>query len=206
MTKTFFISDTHFHHFNIALEFENEDGTPARIDPRTGERFTSVEDMDEFMIERWNSVVGSKDRVYHLGDFSIPRRGLQVFHRLNGRICVILGNHDPWKKKDWEQFKNIDQVQGVRMFPKLGWVCTHFPIHPRQFEHADSRWTHNIHGHLHNAKVTIDDYRWATDGNPPLRLPDPRYFNVSVEQIEYTPIELEELKVRIDEVKEKFGL
>lgn len=68
-----FISDTHFGHANI-LEYEKE----ARP-------FSSLEEMHEVMIERWNSVVQPKDILYHLGDFAFGRRGLSVASRLNGK-------------------------------------------------------------------------------------------------------------------------
>ena len=87
MVNTFFISDTHFGHTNAWYRFKREDGTPLRP-------FKSTEEMDETMIKNWNDKVGPKDRVYHLGDFCMRRKDLSVFSRLNGRICLVLGNHD----------------------------------------------------------------------------------------------------------------
>jgi calcineurin-like phosphoesterase family protein len=192
VTNTFFISDTHFGHSNIALKFTLDDEvTPARIDPRTGERFTCVEEMDQFMIDNWNKVVNKQDRVYHLGDFCMKRRDLQVLNQLNGRIYMLLGNHDPWKKRDWEQFKNVDHLGGAKMFPKLGWICTHIPVNERQFY---GRWKWNIHGHTHTNHVMSPGYYPYT-----LDSPDERYVNICVENIDYTPIELEELKLRCEE-------
>lgn len=168
MTNTFFISDTHFGHTNAWAKFKDKEGNPMRP-------FTSTEEMDETMVANWNSVVSPKDRVYHLGDFCMKRKDLWFFPRLNGRICLVLGNHDIWKRKDYDKYApNIDTFNGARMLPGLGWVCTHIPVHERQFQ---GRWTHNIHGHLHCNTVGDD-----------------RYFNVSVEQINYTPIELEEIR------------
>ena len=183
MTNTFVISDTHFGHRNICHRFTLHDGvTPSRIDPRTGGRFESVESMDEYMIDRWNATVKDADGVYHLGDFCINRRSLQIFKRLKGRIALVLGNHDPWKRRDYDDFRNIDYFQGMKMFPKLGWVLTHCPVHPRQLQGI---WTHNLHGHLHNNLVEVQG------------LVDPRYINVCVEQINYTPISFEEIKQTI---------
>lgn len=178
MTKTFAISDAHFHHAN-SLTFKRDDGSPMRS-------FSCVEEMDETMIQNWNRVVSSEDRVYFVGDFTMPRKGLEILNRLNGRICVILGNHDPWKLSDWMKYSphKVDTLQGVKMFPKLGWILTHIPVHEDQFY---GRWTCNIHGHTHWREK-------MKDGKI-----DPRYFNVSVECIDYTPIEFEDLKSRIEE-------
>lgn len=45
----FFISDTHFSHENM-YQFFNYDGTKMRP-------WDSAEDADDFMIEKWNSIV-----------------------------------------------------------------------------------------------------------------------------------------------------
>jgi calcineurin-like phosphoesterase family protein len=134
------------------------------------------------MLDNWNEVVKPQDRVYHLGDFCMNRKCLALYKKLNGRITVVLGNHDPWKRRDYERFEcdNIDHFQGVKMMPKLGWILSHVPVHPYLLN-EDTRWNYNIHGHLHTHDV-----------------PDSRYFNVSVEKINYKPIELEELKARLE--------
>ena len=62
MSNIWLISDTHFGHENI-LNF---------IDSRTGLKvrpgFANVDEMDECMVENWNSVVKKGDKVWHLGD------------------------------------------------------------------------------------------------------------------------------------------
>lgn len=49
----FFISDTHFGHSNI-LNFKREDGSPLRD-------YSSIEEHDEYLIQRWNSTVKATD-------------------------------------------------------------------------------------------------------------------------------------------------
>lgn len=198
MTKTHFISDLHLGHSNIALKFTKSNGDPARINPKTGERFSSVKEMDEYIIASWNSVVSAKDRVYVLGDLVMNRRNLETVQRLNGRICLIKGNHDLFRLKDYlERCPNIDKYEGVVMMPKLGWVLTHIPVHERQLRGI---WTHNIHGHLHTERVQKFVVYNRGPNDPPgnMFLDDERYFNVSCEQLDYVPIELEQLKVRLE--------
>jgi calcineurin-like phosphoesterase family protein len=52
--------------------------------------------MNEALVTRWNGVVGPQDVVYHLGDvFWLPSGEAKALRgRLNGRICLVRGNHD----------------------------------------------------------------------------------------------------------------
>ena len=54
MSRTFVTSDTHFGHDREFL-----------YGPRG---FTSIQEHDEEVIRRWNSVVNPEDEVFHLGD------------------------------------------------------------------------------------------------------------------------------------------
>jgi calcineurin-like phosphoesterase family protein len=170
--KTFLISDTHFGH-NNAYKFKRADGTPLR--PWANDAF----DGDEWMIERWNSVVGEYDRVYHLGDVAIPRKGLKVLSRLNGRKILVKGNHDIYKKNDYLPY--FDDIRGSH---KLGnFILSHIPIHPDCL----ARWTAgNIHGHLHSNKVMKKNWYGKL-------VEDKRYFNVGVELLDGYPINFEDI-------------
>jgi calcineurin-like phosphoesterase family protein len=173
MPSVFLIGDTHFGHANM-LTFTNWDGSKVRP-------FQTVEEMDETMVERWNSVVKPHDKVYHLGDVAIAKRSLATVARLNGRKVLIRGNHDIFKLKDY-----TEHFYDIRGSHKLGdFILSHIPIHPESL----SRWCKgNVHGHLHNNVVNqvLDIYAGR-------ETPDPRYFNVSVERINYTPVALEEI-------------
>lgn len=164
MAKTFLIADTHFGHRNI-LKFKKENGDPLRV-------FNSIEEHDEYLIYRWNSVVKPEDKVYHLGDvgFINITELHKVFNRLNGTKVLIKGNHDNLKLIQYAQvFKDVRAYHVLDKF-----VLSHVPIHPFSLSH----WTGNIHGHLHDKG-----------------LEDERYFNVSVERlIDYTPIDFEEVR------------
>lgn len=81
-SKIWFTSDTHFGHANI-LKFNRG-------------RFSSVEEMNETIIENWNKCVKPDDIVFHLGDFAFGGAEVWcgVLERLNGHIHLVLGNHD----------------------------------------------------------------------------------------------------------------
>jgi calcineurin-like phosphoesterase family protein len=51
--------------------------------------------MNEEMVRLWNERIGPSDIVYHLGDFAVTDEALEEFSaRLNGRIILVMGNHD----------------------------------------------------------------------------------------------------------------
>lgn len=57
--------------------------------------FTSVEEMNEYMVKAWNETVQPEDTVFYIGDFSLAIRPVELFlSRLNGIKILIVGNHD----------------------------------------------------------------------------------------------------------------
>lgn len=180
MEQTWFISDTHFGHEKIL----HPDGKGRRARP-----FKSVEEMDEHMVERWNSVVGKGDRVWHLGDFAFGRDALDIAGRLNGTKELILGNHDQYPNAAYLQY--FRKLHGAVYLREKMFIMTHVPVHPGNL--AGSK-CFNIHGHFHEKFVQrkINGKEWIND---------PRFINVSVEQINYTPINGEEILKRVEEIK-----
>ena len=75
-----FTSDLHLGHNNsIAARNRNEE--------TCGRSFSRVEEMNEFLIEKWNDKVNDGDEVYILGDLSY-RSGVSVrsyLEKLKGR-------------------------------------------------------------------------------------------------------------------------
>jgi calcineurin-like phosphoesterase family protein len=197
----YFISDTHFGHEKCWSTFKRADGSPLRA-------FSSTEEMDEHMIEQWNATVKPEDSVYHLGDYVINRRFMHVAHRLNGRKRLVRGNHDLFKTQEYLDC-GFEEIYGVWVDPGSKVIASHIPIHPESIKPG---WL-NVHGHLHSGCVMrpgskqwiekelrfehtalehiIDVFK--CDYSPE---PDPRYFCVSVENIDYTPITLEQIRER----------
>lgn len=131
-----FTADTHFGHANIIEHSSRPFGT--------------IEEHDEALIERWNEVVRPNDEVFHLGDFALtkPGRILETLNRLNGRLSLVLGNHDrPFTRLPYlsdklhfcGHYRQLD-YRGVKI--KL----FHFPI--ESWHHWD-RGSWHLHGHSH---------------------------------------------------------
>jgi calcineurin-like phosphoesterase family protein len=135
--------------------------------------FETVEEHVEYIIKKWNSVVGKRDTVYVLGDITMENSlHYHKLSRLNGLIRVVGGNHD--MPKDCTKLLNyVESISG--MISYKGWVLTHCPIHPKELY----RFKGNIQGHVHSNS-----------------LKDGRYINVSMEAINYTPVLISNLKVK----------
>ena len=181
MANIFLIADTHFGHKGVC-EFLNEDGSKLRP-------FENSDEMDEILVQNWNSVVKPSDKVYHLGDVVINRKALPTLKRLNGEKVLIKGNHDIFRIEEY-----LEYFKDVRGTHKLdSYILSHIPIHP----HSIARWASgNIHGHLHSnvVEVAVGTEVLVGLGNQDIYAPDDRYICVSVEQINYTPISYEVLK------------
>lgn len=146
MSAVFFTSDTHFGHTNI-IRYCNRP-------------FTSVEEMDDELVRRWNSVVARHDVVHHLGDFAFsrPERVRSLVTRLNGRIRLVVGNHDrrmgtgKIASLGFETVKDYDEVDiaGTKV------VLCHYPFETWNKGHRGS-W--HLHGHCHGTLVTSRDIR-----------------------------------------------
>jgi calcineurin-like phosphoesterase family protein len=155
-------------HFGHAniLSFKRADGSPLRD-------FLDIKEHDAALMDNWNSVVKPEDKVYHLGDVGFTNfTHIQcIFNHLNGTKILIKGNHDGHKLSQYAQvFKDI---RGYHILDKF--LLSHIPIHPESL----ARWKANVHGHTHANS-----------------LDDPQYINVSVEQINYTPIDFEEIRAK----------
>ena len=186
MANRFVISDTHFGHTNSWQLFKRPDGSPLRP-------FTSTEEMDEAMIERWNAKVQPHDVVYHLGDVVINRKFLHLVKRLNGKKRLVRGNHDIFKDQDYRDV-GFDSLYGVRVFTDK-FILSHIPLHPDCITH---RFKVNVHGHLHANEVMRTRTNMVHGTMTGLVTePDPRYLCVSVEHTNYEPLSFEEVDDRV---------
>ena len=146
MANIFATSDNHFFHKSILKFCADKRGNCS-----------SVDEMNEKMIEAWNDQVSEKDTVYCLGDFSFgtTEETLEILKRLNGRIHLILGNHDYWITKPTNiQLKTaclnrmngwVDNYRRIKI-DKMHTVLFHYPI--REWDRC-SYGSWHCHGHCH---------------------------------------------------------
>lgn len=137
MHNTWFSSDLHFGHGNILKYCDRP--------------FSSVEEMDEAIVENHNKLVKPNDDYYCLGDVTWygSQRTAQLLKRMNGKKKLIRGNHDHDKNliPHFEYVRHYDTIKldGIRI------VLMHFPILSWDGQYHG---TIHLHGHTHN---TIDN-------------------------------------------------
>jgi len=175
--KTFLASDHHFFHQKI-LDF----GIRGKV-------WNNIEDHNEALINNHNSVVGVDDKVYFGGDLILGVDSATIalknalndtVGRMNGKKYLLLGNHcTPAKVETYVNSGLFAGVCGHWLFGVDIFFC-HVPVHTSQM----GRWKVNIHGHTHESNTKIQ----GTENN------DLRYFNVSMENINYIPVELSAVK------------
>ena len=166
----FFTSDLHLGHRNI-----------IRLCNRP---FSSIDEMDECLIEKWNKKVTNADTVYILGDlmFRNEKPAEEYLRQLSGKKHLIIGNHDrEWIKKCdlsvWFESTNnlLYTTDGKHQLT----LC-HYPM---------MSWPHMVrcymaHGHIH---ANTDAEYW------PLIQKNPLMLNAGVDINNFEPVTFDEM-------------
>lgn len=139
--------------------------------------FKSIEEHDNTIIERMNSIVTKRDKLFILGDVAFNKRGLNKLNDLNCRVIeIILGNHD---YEPMHSYIGVGvKLHGFKKYKKY-WL-SHCPIHPNELYRSKG----NIHGHVHatgNSKEILE----------------PGYFNVNVDVNDYYPVAFETIQAAV---------
>lgn len=179
MPKYFFTSDTHFGHANIIRYSKRPWLKPGDVDSRgdwisrqvAAERTVA---MDKEMIERWNSVVSPGDYVYHLGDFCFGNFN-SYFHRLNGLITFIEGNHDKEARANKDRFHSYHKLLETDIHGQRIVLC-HYAMRVWNKSHHGA-W--HLYGHSHGSLP--DD-------------PNSRSFDVGVDCHDFYPLTFEQVE------------
>jgi len=147
MRNNWFFSDPHLSHEKF-LTFHDDMGHPIRP-------FKDIDEMDEHIIEQWNSVVRDGDNAYMMGDitFELGERFDGIMARMKGRKRLILGNHDDPKNPDL--MKHFKKAMIWRVFGEYNFVVSHIPIAKECFHRTTA---FNLHGHTHVRELSDRAY------------------------------------------------
>lgn len=166
--RRFYISDMHLFHKTIISD--------------CGRPYTSLKEMHNDLIIKWNRKVGKNDIVYIVGDVATTSKEdellevVNIFKILNGKKILIVGNHDRDSIKNFKFRKSFTDIKEyVRIYDggkKV--VLFHCPM---EYWEGDKKGVIHIHGHVHNEPITKKENR----------------YNVSVDVIEFEPKTLEEI-------------
>lgn len=170
----FFTSDTHFNHTNI-IKFCNRP-------------FNNVDEMDDTLISNWNRVIGTSDCVFHLGDFCLGGsvEWTKVLDRLNGKIYLILGNHDLKNLKQGfiHRFERVVMQMHIQVGNQKIYL-NHCPFLCYGGAYGN---TWQLFGHVHTSKHST-----GKDKNR-LDMLFPTQYDVGVDNNNFAPISFAEVK------------
>lgn len=181
----YYTSDLHLGHKNI-IEYENRP-------------FKTVEEMDEVLIDNWNSRITPEDDVYVLGDFTFKgtTMAIKYLECLNGSIHLLKGNHDQFMNQDsfdmWLCDMHNRDLHSGRVYTHVrdeGYyahindnerevILFHYPI--MFWDGQDDRGSYHLYGHMHSTSHGGTQH------------PHPDAFNVGVDVNDFMPVTLDEL-------------
>lgn len=170
------VADNHWNHWNINKYCHRG--------------YSTLEDMNSDMIKRWNRVVKPNDLVIHLGDIIFTKGASEeikkILTQLNGRIVLVKGNHDR-KSYAFYLANGIDFI-----CERFEWVFNKkkilFVHSPHDITYRDYKTCNYIlHGHSHEKGQFIHKRKNC------------KIVNLSVEQINYTPMNLITLLNRLQQ-------
>lgn len=191
----YYIADCHFYHASLNTQMDMRG-------------FSGEEEMNEYMIERWNRKVGPRDEVVILGDFSLgnAENTAALLERLHGRLFLVAGNHDLFgknKKYETDRFEWVRSYAEIRDNKRKVILC-HYPIlnyNGQYLQHSDGTpVTYMLHGHVHDTldarlieqfcEQTGRTEKQMANGNT-VRIPC-HLINCFCKYSDYTPLSLDE--------------
>lgn len=185
MKNTFFTVDTHFGHKKILNWCKRP--------------FNSIEENDEVLVSNWNNTVKRGDTVYHIGDFAMYKaNGLDdrmnayrsIRGRLNGRIVLVLGNHDKMSRDMYKMFSEVYEFGRIIKVNRQRIVLCHYPL--RTWEGKEDNVWH-LFGHVHGR---FEHLRNGMTFDVGVDVPEWGYSPVSFEKIKA------KMKIKYEEFKE----
>lgn len=178
----YFTADNHFCHSNII-------GSCSRP-------FTDVREMNREMIQKWNSYVTDRDKIYVLGDFlykGTAKEANEILSRLKGRKYLVRGNHDRYLEDPVFNQKTFEWVKDfyVLKYEKgLHIVLSHYPMLSWYGSHHGSI---HLYGHVHNSVIRHPEL------GEKLEMLGKKAINVGVDVNDFYPVSIKQV---IDRAKQ----
>jgi calcineurin-like phosphoesterase family protein len=178
--KVWFTSDTHFGHSGI-IKFCDRP-------------FESVDEMNQILIDNWNSVIPPDGIVFHLGDFSWNNNIKNIICNLNGNIVLIKGNHDNQNLKQgaYKFFLEVHNQLQIQVGNSIIYL-NHYPFLTYGGVYKEKNPIIQCFGHIHMSK-----YKNTGTDTPRYEFLLPSQYDVGVDLNDFKPISYKELKERID--------
>ena len=173
----FFIADTHFGH--------------GAIIDLCHRPFRRSEEMDRFIVNRWNEKVSRNDTVYVVGDLFYKHKDPEkILKQLKGKKRLLVGNHDGgWlnRMNASRYFLSVDHFIETSD-GKHTLVLCHYPL---------MSWKHElksymIHGHIHN---NTNSLYWSVIRN------NPRLLNAGTDINGFEPVSFDEMVINNERFK-----
>lgn len=177
--SNFYISDTHFGHFNIIKHCNRP--------------FSTAEEMDNTIIQNWNKVVSDNDTVYILGDLAFSKGAkepAEYLRQLNGKKIMIVGNHDYDISKNRSKYLKNNLFSGIYDYLEISdslgkemkkVILSHYPMAEWN---GFFRGSIHLYGHVHNNKQNMSYEIMKKINNA---------YNVGADILDFTPRTLSEV-------------
>ena len=142
--------------------------------------FVDVEEMNQTLISRYNSLVHQNDTVYILGDIChrlLIEEANALIAQLNGKKILIAGNHD--KTYDPALFQEICDFKTASLSHRY-FVLMHYPM--LTWPKINNGSIH-LHGHLHaGAEYNLHNRQQGI-----------RRYDVGVDANDFRPVSVEQI-------------
>ena len=172
--RVFFTSDTHFYHANV-ISYNDRP-------------FDSVEQMNQTLINNWNRMVRKSDVIFHLGDFAFggKKHWNSILDQLNGKIYLVLGNHDMNSFK-WALAERFEQV-ALEMYAIIDGQHIRLAHEPFLCYGGSDHNVWQLFGHVHSRENKNGPYAGRLSMLLPLQ------YDVGVDNNDYTPVSFEQVR------------
>ena len=141
--------------------------------------FSTTDEMNNKILSNWKNMVKDKDEIWNLGDVAMCEmkkvENLKpIITSMPGHKILILGNHDYTDLNYWKEV-GFHEVYKYPIIYNKWFILSHDIVFLN--EHIPYK---NIHGHTHDKSMD-----------------SPQYVNVSLEKINYQPVDLDKLMIDI---------